>query len=222
MIVVGWYHLLPKSILDIAPVYGLHASLLPDYSGGAPLVWAIINGETNTGITLFQMKPGVDNGPVLGSRATRIDRTDTIRTLYERVEDLGIELVLEHLGSMADGTAVATPQIESDRRVFPQRTPADGEINWHCSSEEIYDFVRAQTRPYPGAFSMCRGEKVTIWESTTCTEEKSRISPAPPGTVVRESSDSIMVFCGDGKPFEYWEGSCFVILIMMHSNGTTA
>ena len=64
-IVSGWYHMIPKALRDLAPAYGLHASLLPDYSGGAPLVWAMINGESKTGITLFKMAGGVDNGPLL-------------------------------------------------------------------------------------------------------------------------------------------------------------
>ena len=197
LIVVGWYHLLPDSILDICPAYGLHASLLPDYSGGAPLVWAIINGETRTGITLFQMKSGVDNGPIVGSRDTDITNSDTIATLYDRIEILGTELLVEHLTSMADGSVVAVPQNESNRRIFPQRTPDDGEIDWSGSARQIYNFIRAQTRPYPGAFTICRGERVTLWDAECC-EDLVLEDPPPSGAVLQISDGSIIVMCGDG------------------------
>ena len=86
-IVVGWYHIIPKIWRNIAPAYGMHASLLPDYTGGAPLVWAIINGEEKTGITLFQMDSGVDTGPIIGQLEEKIREDDTIATLYDRIED---------------------------------------------------------------------------------------------------------------------------------------
>jgi len=85
-LVVGWYHMIPKAWRALAPAYGLHASLLPDYSGGAPLVWAMINGETKTGITLFQMDDGVDSGPIADQSKEPIHPTDTIATLYPRIE----------------------------------------------------------------------------------------------------------------------------------------
>ena len=197
MIVAGWYHLLPNAILDIAPAYGLHASLLPDYSGGAPLVWAMINGEVKTGITLFQMKSGVDNGPVVGSFSTEIKHLDTIATLYDRIEDLGIALLDKHLPSLADGTVVTSIQDESDRRIYPQRTPDDGEIDWTSSPEELYNFIRAQTRPYPGAYTHYRGEKVTVWSSELIGV--STEVDFEPGTVWRDSDDVVLVCCGSQK-----------------------
>lgn len=162
-IVVGWYHMVPKAWRAAAPAYGMHASLLPDYSGGAPLVWAMINGEERTGITLFQLGDGVDDGPILGQAETPISADDTIATLYARIEDLGVELLRRHVPGLAAGTAPLVAQDESKRRIVPQRGPEDGVIDWSLPASRIHDFIRAQTRPYPGAFAMMSGRKVTIW-----------------------------------------------------------
>ena len=165
MIVVGWYHMVPNSILNHLPTYGMHASLLPDYSGGAPLVWAIINGEEQTGISLFRFADGVDNGPLVGQMTTPIDHRDTIKTVYERIEILGCELLSANLPLLATGKAPHKVQDESKRRIFTQRKPSDGLIDWHQTAAEIYNFVRAQTHPYPGAFTALDGGKVTIWSA---------------------------------------------------------
>jgi methionyl-tRNA formyltransferase len=162
-IVAGWYHMVPKSWRNMAPAYGLHASLLPDYSGGAPLVWAIINGEKETGITFFQFAGGVDNGPIVGQASTPIHEDDTIATLYARIEEQGLGLLESHVKGLADGSAVLTAQDESRRRTMPQRKPQDGEIDWKAPAQKVYDFIRAQTRPYPGAFFKWRGHTIHIW-----------------------------------------------------------
>jgi methionyl-tRNA formyltransferase len=194
LLVVGWYHMIPPSILELAPAFGLHASLLPDYSGGAPLVWAIINGEKTTGITLFRMDTGVDNGPIVASRESDILGSDTIATLYNRIEVLGLELLSVHLEEMAAGTVATHSQDESARRVFPQRSPADGRLDWKSSSEVLYNFVRAQTRPYPGAFTYCRGEKITIWNAES--SGGSREVGVQIGRIVLGSCGTIFAGCG--------------------------
>lgn len=165
-VVSGWYHMVPKVLRDIAPAVGLHASLLPDYSGGAPLVWAMINGESKTGITLFQMDDGVDSGPIIGQAEEPILATDTIGSLYARIEERGLELLERHLPALAAGTAELRGQDESARRVFPQRSPEDGWIDWSQDAKSIVRFIRAQTRPYPGAFtSLGDGRRLTIWSA---------------------------------------------------------
>lgn len=164
-LVAGWYHIIPKRWRDLAPAYGLHASLLPDYSGGAPLVWAIINGEDLTGITFFKFDNGVDSGPIIGQAETIISHDDTIGTLYSRIEELSIELIKTHLPLIAHGKAKMIPQDESKRRFFPQRSPDDGKIDWNQEANKIYNFIRAQTKPYPGAFTTLKGKKITIWKA---------------------------------------------------------
>lgn len=190
-IVVGWYHMVPTRWRALAPAYGMHASLLPDYSGGAPLVWAMIEGEEKTGITLFQLGDGVDDGPILGQSETRILPEDDIATLYARIEDLGVDLLRRHMPGLASGTAELIPQDESKRRLVPQRGPEDGLIDWSLPARRIHDFIRAQTRPYPGAFAMIGSRKVTIW-ATRPTEEA---SPGPGR--IGGSATRPLIGCGD-------------------------
>jgi len=171
-VVAGWHHMVPKSWLDYAPAFGLHASLLPDYSGGAPLVWAMINGEKETGIILFQFTDGVDNGPIIGQAKTQIREDETIATLYARIEELGLELLMQYLPELAAGKAKLESQDESKRHVFPQRGPEDGVIDWNWSARDIYNFVRAQTKPYPGAFTTWNGRQIKIWRSRPVRDEQ--------------------------------------------------
>lgn len=166
-IVVGWYHMIPPKWLNLCEAYGLHASLLPDYSGGAPLVWAIINGEKKTGITLFKINDGVDSGPIIGQSEEIIFDDDTILTLYGRIEEKGISLLKACIPKLASGESHLIFQDESKRRTFPQRSPQDGLINFNWSSHKIYNFIRAQTKPYPGAFLINKNsnQKITVWSS---------------------------------------------------------
>jgi methionyl-tRNA formyltransferase len=195
-IVVGWYHMLPKSWRNIAPAFGLHASLLPDYSGGSPLVWALINGDIKTGITLFKLAEGVDNGKIIGQKPTDIFQEDTIATLYQRIESLGLELLQEQLPRLIDGTEEQISQDESKRRVFPQRSPEDGKVDWALPAEQLYNFIRAQTKPYPGAFSMHGNNKITIWTSKTFDNAISQ--GLPPGEI-RMAEQRVVVGCGEGS-----------------------
>lgn len=163
ILVAGWHHMIPKSIRDIAPCGGLHASLLPDYSGGAPLVWAMINGEEKTGITFFLLNDKVDAGPIIGQKEEPILKEDTIKELYARIEDRAVELLLEHMPLIASGKAEYRPQDESKRRIMPQRGPEDGEIDLSKTARELLNFIRAQAPPYPGAFiRTVDGKKLVI------------------------------------------------------------
>lgn len=193
-LVVGWYHMIPRNWRSLAPAYGLHASLLPDYSGGAPLVWAMINGETKTGISLFQMDDGVDSGPIVGQAEERILDGDTIRTLYSRIEERGLELLKAALPRLANGVADFKLQDESKRRVFPQRSPKDGRIDWTQDAVSIDRFIRAQTRPYPGAYTTLDGEGLTIWSASSSVESLG----LPAGTVLCDGS-VYQVSCGSGS-----------------------
>ncbi len=194
ILVVGWYHMIPKAIRALAPTAGMHASLLPRYSGGAPLVWAIINGETQTGISLFLMDQGVDSGPLIAQTQVPIAFEDTIAALYARIEQAGLELLLTELPKIANGRAVYTEQDESQRSVFPQRSPEDGLIDWHWPAEKIYNFIRAQTKPYPGAFTWIDQQKLTLWNSILLDET----TDLPAGTYTFDVS-FLRVSCGDSR-----------------------
>ena len=187
-LVAGWYHMIPKAWRTVAPAYGLHASLLPDYSGGAPLVWSIINGEKKTGITLFQMDDEVDSGPIAGQKEEPIYPSDQIGDLYSRIEQRGLELIQECIPKIANGSVELIQQNETKRRIMPQRGPEDGVIDWNLEGEFIERFIRAQTRPYPGAFSTWNEKKLHIWSSKFAISSEHR----EPGRVYLENCKYIV------------------------------
>jgi len=191
-LVAGWYHMIPKRWRELAPAFGLHASLLPDYSGGAPLVWAMINGETKTGITLFQMDDSIDSGPIVGQREESIHPNDTIAMLYARIEQQCLLLLREALPQMASGMLRLVPQDETKRRLVPQRSPADGQIDWSQDARIVDRFIRAQTRPYPGAFSSLEGKPLHIWAATLASSTEG----CECGYVHRIDDNTYTVRCG--------------------------
>ncbi|MDH4100574.1 MAG: methionyl-tRNA formyltransferase [Nitrospirota bacterium] len=169
ILVVGWYHMIPRVVLNSTPkgVAGIHASLLPRYRGGAPLVWAIIQGEQEVGASLFYFDDGVDSGDIISQIAVPIGFSDTIATVYKKIEEVSLDMLKKILPQIADGTAPRCIQAqlpEGHPEFWPQRSPDDGLINWSNPALNIYNFVRAQTRPYPGAFSFFKGKRLTVWE----------------------------------------------------------
>lgn len=167
LVVIGWYYMIPRRMRDLAPLgcVGIHASLLPRYRGGAPLVWALINGETETGVTLFHFTDGVDDGDVVAQERFAIEARDTIADLLAKAEAASVRLVTEYVPRLADGTAPREPQDQSAATLFPQRSPQDGRIDWSWDAPRIDRFIRAQTHPYPGAFTDIAGKRVRIWSA---------------------------------------------------------
>lgn len=206
ILVVGWYHKIPKSILSMAPVGGLHASLLPDYSGGAPLVWAIMYGEEKTGISFFLMDDSIDSGPIIGQVAEPIYFEDTIATLYQRIEEAGLKLLEQYLPRIARGDLAATPQDETKRRLMPQRSPEDGEIDWDQPALNVYNFIRAQTKPYPGAFTFLGKSKLFIWKSNPLLNHQELLHPGE----VSSDRSRFIIGCGQGA---------MEILLLSHDGG---
>ena len=165
--VQNWNPDLIVVILDIPPkgIIGLHSSLLPHYRGGAPLVWQLINGESKAGITLFYMEEGTDTGDIIGQKEVLIEENDDIGTLYKKVGEEGITLLKKYIPQIANNCAPRKKQVEIEKhRVYPQRKKEDGRIDWSKPPVSIYNFVRAQTKPYPGAFSFYKGYQVFIWK----------------------------------------------------------
>ncbi|MDP4092262.1 MAG: methionyl-tRNA formyltransferase [Bacillota bacterium] len=172
IIVAGWYYMLPKLLREIAPkgVIGLHASLLPRYRGGAPLVWAMINGEKYTGLSMFYISQGVDTGDIIGQESFEIGESDTIADLLVKTEAAAEVLLEKYLPLMATDKAPRIKQKESDVTIYPQRSPKDGEIDWSWEPQRIRNFIRAQTHPYPGAFTVISGKKIIIWDADIIEE----------------------------------------------------
>jgi methionyl-tRNA formyltransferase len=149
-VVVAFGQILPKPVLD-APARGsinIHASLLPKYRGAAPIQWAIIRGETQTGITTFQMDPGMDTGDVLLMRPTPIDADETAGELSERLAALGAEVIVETLDRL--DALTPRPQDSSAATLAPRLKKTDGVIDWTKSARDIVNLVRG-CNPWPGA-----------------------------------------------------------------------
>lgn len=171
ILVMGWYYMVPSQIRNLAKygAWGIHASLLPKYAGGAPLVWAIIEGESESGVTLFKLDNGVDDGDIIEQGKISIEPMDTIKQVYDKATALSKVILSKVL--TADEVSF-TPQDKNDIEVYPQRSPDDGEIDWTWPADRIHNFIRAQTRPYPGAWTIIKNKKVTIWDASI--EDKSQ------------------------------------------------
>jgi len=193
IIVVGWYWIINERLLDKVPdgIIGIHASLLPKYRGFAPLVWAIINGEKRTGISLFYFDRGIDSGDIVAQKEFDILENDTIKEVLEKTERSIADILKENYSKLLSGEAPRTKQNHKNATYCSQRKPEDGRINWNFSNKKIHDFIRAQAPPYPGAFSYIKDKKITI--------TKSRLFPYPyfgiPGFVSQVKSKSVIVCC---------------------------
>ncbi|MBL0198956.1 MAG: methionyl-tRNA formyltransferase [Chitinophagaceae bacterium] len=167
ILVIGWYYMIPKSIMQIPPkgAIGIHASLLPEYRGNAPLVWAIINGEKESGVSLFYFDDGVDTGDIIAQKRFDIAETDTIKDVLEKTKICSKDILIENMPLLKENKAARLVQDHTKATTFPKRTPKDGEIDWSLSAKNIKDFIRAQTKPYPGAFTMIGGKKIIIWDA---------------------------------------------------------
>ncbi len=155
VLVLGWYYLVPRDVRALPPLgcLGIHASLLPKYRGGAPIPWAIINGEQASGVTLFHLEDEADAGDIVAQSVFPIASSDTCAEVIARATDASIELLRQTVPSLAVGSAPRTPQCDEDATWYPQRSPDDARIDWRWSASRVHDFVRAQTRPYAGAFT---------------------------------------------------------------------
>ena len=197
-LVVGWYHMVPASVRATVRkgFVGAHASLLPDLRGGAPLNWAILLERETTGVTLFELGDGVDDGPVYGQRSFDLGARTTVTELVRLAERATLELATECVPRILSGDARPIPQSGSSTYCL-QRTPDDGRIEWAQSAEAIDRLVRAVTHPYPGGRTALDGDVLTVWDA-----EPVRGAPpvaGAPGQIARiPEVDAPCVVTGDG------------------------
>jgi len=179
VLVIGWTQLVKAPILRI-PRYGcigFHASLLPRYRGRAPVNWAIINGERVTGNTMLLLEEGVDDGDIIAQREISIGPEDTCASIYDRVAETEFEMLNEILPLILEGRMPRTQQNPTQATVMPRRRPEDGLIQWNRPAQQLYDWVRALTHPYPGAFTWHAGRKVHVWKATLDGPPVSHLAP---------------------------------------------
>ncbi len=141
----------------------LHGSLLPRYRGRCPVNWVLIQGETETGVTLHYMEEKPDRGDIVAQKRIPIGLQDTALTLFAKMTVAAGELLRETYPLLRTGQAPRLPQDHSQASYFGGRRPEDGLIDWHKSALEIYNLMRAVTHPYPGAFTFFKGKKLLVW-----------------------------------------------------------
>jgi len=196
--VIGWSQLVRDPFLRTASagVYGMHPTLLPRHRGRAPIPWAILSGLARTGVTLFEITDATaDAGPIVGQVDVEIARDETATTLFDKLSDAHEDLIRTHVPQLLAGTAPKIPQDARRASAWPKRTPADGIIDWETRAPYLDAWVRAQTHPYPGAFTFRGDERLVIWRAR---EVDRATRPGAAGTVVEVREDGPIVACGEG------------------------
>jgi methionyl-tRNA formyltransferase len=191
-VVVAFGQILPKAVLD-APTRGsinVHASLLPRYRGAAPIAWAIMRGERETGITTFLMDEGMDTGPMLLTASTPIGAEETAGELSERLSRLGADVLVETLARLHALTPV--PQRHEEATLAPRLKKTDGRLEWTRPARELTDRIRG-CNPWPGALTSTTAGPLRIWRARTLETR----DPAAPGSLVA-AGETLAVATGDG------------------------
>lgn len=193
-IVVGWYYMIPKKLRGFFSkgCLGFHASLLPELRGGAPLNWAIIKGFKETGVSLFELSGGVDDGDIYGQIEFSIEDGDYIEDLINKSNE-SIEMLLDRfLSSLKEGGLSSRSQIGKPS-YCGQRKPEDSLINWSSNVIDIMRLIRASSRPYAGAYSFYEGTKITIWKASISSLSVYGV----PGQIMY-INDCYYICCSDG------------------------
>ncbi|MFW5937025.1 MAG: methionyl-tRNA formyltransferase [Desulfosalsimonas sp.] len=193
-VVVAFGHILPKRLLEM-PALGainLHASLLPKYRGPAPIQWAIINGEAETGVTSMLMDAGLDTGEILAVRKTPIHADDTAGTLHDRLSRLSADVLHETLKGFSSGTIRPTPQNHAAASHAPLLKKSDGRLDWHRPADYLERLIRGLS-PWPGAYTYWGKKRLNIYRA----EVRARTEVASPGTIIQGFENELRVAAGE-------------------------
>ncbi|MBK0080913.1 MULTISPECIES: bifunctional UDP-4-amino-4-deoxy-L-arabinose formyltransferase/UDP-glucuronic acid oxidase ArnA [Kosakonia] len=195
-VIFSFYYrnLLGEAILNSARIgaFNLHGSLLPAYRGRAPLNWVLVNGETQTGVTLHRMISRADAGAIIAQRAVEIADADDALSLHRKLTESAKHLLEGALPTLKSGTFSETAQDESKASYVGRRTPEDGRLEWEKPAQTLHNLVRAVSDPWPGAFSFVGTHKFIVWKSRV----RSDVAPARAGTVI--SVAPLIIACGEG------------------------
>ncbi|WP_313275365.1 bifunctional UDP-4-amino-4-deoxy-L-arabinose formyltransferase/UDP-glucuronic acid oxidase ArnA [Kosakonia cowanii] len=195
-VIFSFYYrnLLGEAILNNARIgaFNLHGSLLPAYRGRAPLNWVLVNGETQTGVTLHRMISRADAGAIIAQQAVEIADADDALSLHRKLTESAKHLLEGALPTLKSGTFSETAQDESKASYVGRRTPEDGRLEWEKPAQTLHNLVRAVSDPWPGAFSFVGTHKFIVWKSRV----RSDVAPARAGTVI--SVSPLIIACGEG------------------------
>lgn len=197
MVTAAWGQLLSKEALAI-PKYGcinVHGSLLPKYRGAAPIQCALISGEVETGITTMFTDVGLDTGDILLMKKTPIGENETAGELFNRLSELGAEVLQETIETLINGTLTRTPQDPALATKCKQLKKEDGHIDFSKSAASVHNLVRG-VNPWPGAYALKDGETVKIWRTKKCKVDKGTAQTGE--CVIVDPKQGLFVACGDG------------------------
>jgi methionyl-tRNA formyltransferase len=195
IVVAAFGQILPPAILDL-PRFGclnVHTSLLPKYRGAAPIQWAILNGDSETGITIMRMDAGLDTGPILSQKRIPISEQDDAQTLHDRLAEVGAELLGQTIPGYISGDILALPQPSEGISYARKIAKSDGELNWTRAARELWNQVRGLV-PWPGTYTYCstlQPSLLKIW-SAEVSENSGNT-----GEIISSDKNGIVVGCGD-------------------------
>ena len=195
IVVIAFGQILSRDILDLPP-YGcinIHASLLPKYRGAAPIQWAVIDGEKETGVTTMMMDVGLDTGDMLEKTIIPLDPKETGGSLFDKLSQAGGPLILSTLEKLKAGTAVRTPQTDEDSTYAKMLTKSLGQIDWSMEAAAIERLIRG-LNPWPSAYTFVHGKTLKIWDADVLKESS---DGAAPGQIIRTDPHSLIVAAGE-------------------------
>ena len=198
VVIIAYGQIIPARLLDIPRLgwINLHASLLPRYRGAAPINWAILHGETRTGLTTMRIDAGLDTGPVLLQQELEIGPDETAPQLAARMSEAGAPLMLETLVKLARGEIAPVPQDQTQASFAPLLKKEHGRINWTHNARRIYDRIRALD-PWPGAYTSFRGQICHLW-GRPHSADRAPAEALPAGSL-RVHKGELVVACGGGE-----------------------
>ena len=196
-VVVAYGKILPRRVLEAFPrgCINIHGSLLPRYRGAAPIQWALIRGETETGVTIMQLDRGMDTGPMLLTRKMAVEPDDTAGSLFQRMAPIGAEAVLDALDGLAQGTIAPIPQDHDAATYAPMLDKDVGVIDWTKSAQEVANLIRG-VDPWPGAETRLGDQRIKLYGARALVAE--RAETGRPGEVLGVDGDGLRVACGQG------------------------
>ena len=196
MVVAAFGQIITKEILEM-PKYGcinVHASLLPAYRGAAPIQWAVINGDEESGVTIMQMDEGIDTGDMIEKAVVPIAEDETGGSLFDKLSHTGAKLCVKVLKDLEEGTAVGEKQPEESTTPYAKMIDKKmGEVDWKKSAKEIEQLIRG-LNPWPSAYTKVHGKTLKLWKAKVLLET----SQMKPGQIVKVTKDSLAVQTGQG------------------------
>ncbi|WP_028583623.1 methionyl-tRNA formyltransferase [Desulfogranum mediterraneum] len=193
IVVVAYGKILPKALLEAAPLgaINVHGSLLPRYRGAAPIQWAVLNGDRETGVTIMQLDEGMDTGDILRTATLAISPEDTAGSIFTRLAELGGPTLVETIQELKAGRITPQPQDHSQASMAPMLTKEQGHIDWSRPAEEVHATIRGLD-PWPSAYGFLGGKRFRFFSPQLVAKPAAE----PPGTVARADGQGLLIATG--------------------------